>query len=399
MIYDYNECQRILDNFDNTIIKETTPIGYTSLEKLPIRHFTLGNGNDHIVLTASWHSNETITTTFVIKLMKYLTDNYIIFDNLTIHFIPILNPEGYIINTSAIRSKITKEENEERVIKFCFEYYQKYKIDNLNSLRTPRLHQEMFNDTNYDCISKDYLLLRDKIQEILSNHPKGSIIDWDSNVNGIDLNYNSIHKQIKENEYNRQNVYNNIRLDIPSPIGYPGKNKTNEFQEEIEISSLKKLFDNLNKDNNTLLGYLNYHSIGGLIYQRPESDNLFFTSYNYLLSKYYQEHTFKDKGKYGIITNKSNKITSVNDILRITYPGNLLIELSPMMGNPIGLFGDINNFNTTIDSNIESFIYTMNNIENIYNTSKKIITEIDTLDKVYDLIDKTYEQKKKILTK
>ena len=70
-----------------------------------------------------------------------------------------------------------------------------------------------------------------------------------------------------------------------------------------------------------------------------------------------------------------------------------------MMGNPIGLFGDINNFNTTIDSNIESFIYTMNNIENIYNTSKKIITEIDTLDKVYDLIDKTYEQKKKILTK
>ena len=41
----------------------------------------------------------------------------------------------------------------------------------------------------------------------------------------------------------------------------------------------------------------------------------------------------------------------------------------------------------------------MNNIEKIYNTSKEIITEIDTIDEIYDYVDKTYETKKKKLTK
>jgi len=398
MIYDYIECQKILDNLDNTIIKETTPIGYTSLEILPIRHFTLGQGEKHIVVTASQHSNEIISTTFVLMLMKHLINNNIIFENLTIHFIPILNPEGYIVNTSAIMNKLSKNNSYEKTIKFCYDFYQKYKIDNITPLKDIKLHQLMFNDTNYKCIDSNYKLLKEQVKEILSNHPKGSIIDWASNGHGIDLNSNSINKQVREFEYNKQKPYNNIRLDIPSPIGYPGQNNNLNFKEEIEISSLKKLFNELNKNNN-LLGYFNYHSIGGLIYQRPETDNLFFTTYNYLLSKFYQEHTIKNNNKYQIITNKENKITSVNDTLRITYPGNLLIELSPMMGNPIGVFGDINNFNTTINSNIASFIYTMNNLEDIYNTTEEIITKVKNIDKVYDYIDDIYHLKRKTLTK
>ena len=42
MILDYNKCQKLMDSFNNTIITEVSPIGYTSNEKLPIRHFTLG---------------------------------------------------------------------------------------------------------------------------------------------------------------------------------------------------------------------------------------------------------------------------------------------------------------------------------------------------------------------
>ena len=230
------------------------------------------------------------------------------------------------------------------------------------------------------------------MEEILSNHPKGAII------NGIDLNSNAMYKQVSPFEDNRQNVYNNIRLDIPSPIGYPGENKKEDFQQEIEILSLKNLLETLNKNRN-LIGYLNYHSVGGIIYQRPVSDDLFITTYNYLLSKLYQEKTIKDNNKYGIITKKQDKITSVNDTLRINYPGNLLIELSPMMGNPIGIFGDINNYYQTIDCNIKSFIYTLNNIENTYSTSKEITTEIASQEEIYDYVDKIYEIKKKILTK
>lgn len=398
MIYDYNETQRILDSFQNSIIKEENPLEYTKLVKLPIRHFTLGEGKNHLVVTGCQHSNEIITTTFVLELMKYLINNNITFEKLTIHFIPILNPEGYLINTSAIRNKIKNNENQEQIIKFCYEFYKKYKIDNLIPKNKIKLHQQIFEDTNHLCINKDYRLLRDSVEEILSNHPKGAIINWASNGNGIDLNSNSIYKQVSPFEYNKQNVYNNIRLDIPSPIGYPGKNNQKDFQQEIEILSLKELLETLSKNHN-LLGYLNYHSIGGIIYQRPISDDLFITTYNYLLSKFYQEKTIKDKQKYGIITKKQDKITSVNDTLRINYPGNLLIELSPMMGNPIGPFGDINNYYQTIDCNIKSFIYTMNNIENAYKTSTEITKEINSEEEIYDYIDKIYETKKKTLLK
>jgi len=391
MIYSYEECQKELDNFDNTIIKETTPLGYTTLEKLPIRHFTLGNGSNHIVVSASQHSNEIITTSFIIYLMKHLITNNIVFEDLTIHFIPILNPEGYLINTSAIRNKLSKDSSIEQEAKFSFEYYKRYKSDVLNKDRIIKEHQQLFSDTDHKSIDKKYKILTDSVQEILSNHPKGSVIDWASNGNGIDLNSNSINKQVSPYEYNKQNAYNNIRLDIPSPIGHPGKTNIPNFEEEIEISSLRKLFEKLSKDNK-LLGYLNYHSVGGLIYQRPEdNNNVFSIAYNYLLSKFYQENTIKNNGNYDIITKASGKINSVNDNLRVKYPGDLLIELSPMMGNPIGPFGDINNFTRTIEGNIKSFIYTMENITKIYKVSKQLADETTSIDNIYPLVDKTYD--------
>ncbi len=394
MIYDYNTCETILDNFQNSNIKEKNAIGYSSLEHLPIRHFTLGNGEKQVVITGSWHSNEIISTTFVIELMKYLNKNNIIFENATIHFIPILNPEGYIINTSAIRNKINKNATENEVKNFCYEYYKNYKIDATINENSKKLHQEMFNNTNYNCIDKKYGILRTYTDEILKMHPKGSIIDWAANGKGIDLNSNSVNKIVYPFEYNKQKQINNIRLDIPSPIGYPGENKYNSFHEENEISSLKKLFYNLNKDNN-FIAYFNYHSIGGLIYQRPEKDNKFFETYNYLLSKFYQEYTIKNQSTYDIIKEKANKITSVNDNLRITYPGNLLIELSPMMGNPIGVYGDNINVKNTIESNIISLIYTLDNLIYIYNKAKEISNNFTNINELYNIIDNEYIDIKK----
>lgn len=397
MIYDYEESQKILDNF---LIKEAPPLDYTDLEQIPIRHFTLGTGNKHIVVSASQHSNEIITTTFIIHLMNHLIKNNIIFKDLTIHFIPILNPEGYIVNTSAIRNKLSKNATESQIIKFCYEYYTKYKEDILFSKNnTIKQHQEFFKDTNYKAINNYYNMLKDSIREILSYHPKGSIIDWASNGNGIDLNSNNKTNIIRETEYNKQPQYNNIRIDIPSPIGHPGNTNDKNFQEEIEISSLKKLLQELN-NKNTLIGYFNYHSIGGLIFQKPEINNTFFSIYNYLISKIYQENTIKNNYKYSIITQPQNQIITVNDHLRTLYPGNILIELSPMLGNPIGPFGDKNNFNDTIEYNIRSFIFTINNIINIYNISKELTNNTFSTENYYLLIDQEYDNiKRKILTK
>lgn len=373
MILDYNEVNKILDNFNNTSIKENEPLNYTENAKLPIRYFTLGNGNKHIVVTAAWHSNEIITTSFVIELMQYLVNNNYQFNNLKIHFIPILNPEGYLINTSAIKRKLPSK----NITKYCYEYYKNFKYDALNPNNKVKLHQLMFKDIDYTCIDNEYFILRDKVQDILSNHPKGSIIDWSSNGNGIDLNSNTVNKLVSQNEYNKQATYNNIRLDIPSPIGYPGNNKDINFAQEIEILSLTTLLESL-KDS--IYGYFNYHSIGGIIYNRPESNDNFITLYNYLLSKYYQTYT-----NYKVIRNKSNIITSVNDTLRIKYLGNLLIELSPMMGNPIGVYGDINNYNNTINSNIKSFIYTLSSIDEILSTTNNLLN--NDIEKSLDIID------------
>lgn len=373
MILDYNEVNKILDSFNNTIVKENEPLNYTENAKLPIRYFTLGNGNKHIVVTAAWHSNEIITTSFVIELMQYLVNNNYQFNNLKIHFIPILNPEGYLINTSAIKRKLPSK----NITNYCYEYYKNFKYDALNPNNKIKLHQLMFEDIDYTCIDNEYFILRDKVQEILSNHSKGSIIDWASNGNGIDLNSNTVNKLVSQNEYNKQATYNNIRLDIPSPIGYPGNNKDNNFTQEIEILSLTTLLESL-KDN--IYGYFNYHSIGGIIYNRPESNDNFITLYNYLLSKYYQTYT-----NYKVIRNKSNIITSVNDTLRIKYLGNLLIELSPMMGNPIGVYGDINNYNNTINSNIKSFIYTLSSIDQILSTTNNLLN--NDIEKSLDIID------------
>ena len=122
----------------------------------------------------------------------------------------------------------------------------------------------------------------------------------------------------------------------------------------------------------------------------------FITSYNYILSKFYQENTIKNASKYDIVKGQSGKAISVNDQLRQKYPGNILVELSPMGGNPIGPFGDPNNIKNTIESNIYSFIYTMSNLDKItLLTNKSLEDSATSTEEIYKDIDKLYEQNKR----
>lgn len=392
MILDYNKCQKLMDSFNNTIITEVSPIGYTSNEKLPIRHFILGNGSKQVVVAGSQHANEIITVTFVLNLMSYLVKNNIVFEDLTIHFIPILNPEGYVIISSAIKEKLGKNATDNEITKFCFDYYKAYREDTRNKESSIKQHQKLFEDINEKAI-KEYSILKDSVGEILIPHPKGSIIDWASNGSGIDLNSNTKENIKEPKTYNKSLAYNNLRVDIPSPIGYPGNNQSKNFTQEVEVISLENLLKSL---KNNCVAFLNYHSVGGLIYQRPENNDRFITNYNYLLSKFYQEHTIKNSGNYDIKKGQSGKVTSVNDELRLKYPGDILIELSPMGGNPIGPFGDPNNIKSTIESNILSFIYTMSNLNKVITlTNQSLENNATNIEETYKSIDEVYEQSKK----
>lgn len=391
MILDYETCQKIMDSYRG-IITEREPIGWTANEKLPIRHFTLGNGPKQVVVTGGQHANEIITVSFVLELINYLSKNNIVFEDLTIHFIPMLNPEGYVVISSAIKERLGKNSTDSEKIKFCFDYYKAFRNDTINRDNPFKQHQKIFEEINNNSI-KGYSILKDSVGEILIHHPKGSIIDWASNGNGIDLNANTKINIKKEGTLNKTIAYNNIRADIPSPIGHPGNNQSKNFTQEVEVISLQQLLDKL---KNSCTMFLNYHSVGGLIYQRPENDDKFITSYNYILSKFYQENTIKNASKYDIVKGQSGKAISVNDQLRQKYPGNILVELSPMGGNPIGPFGDPNNIKNTIESNIYSFIYTMSNLDKITLLTKKSLEDSATsTEEIYKDIDKLYEQNKR----
>lgn len=391
MILDYETCQKIMDSYKG-IITEREPIGWTANEKLPIRHFTLGSGPKQVVVTGGQHANEIITVTFIIELMNYLSKNNIVFEDLTIHFIPMLNPEGYVVISSAIKEKLGKNSTDSEKIKFCFDYYKAFRNDTINKDNPFKQHQKLFEEINSSSI-RDHNILKDAVGEILIPHPKGSIIDWASNGNGIDLNSNTAVNIKKDKELNKSAAYNNLRLDIPSPIGHPGNNQSKNFTQEIEVISLQQLLDKL---KNSCTMFLNYHSVGGLIYQRPENDDKFITSYNYILSKFYQENTIKNASKYDIVKGQSGRAISVNDQLRQKYPGNILVELSPMGGNPIGPFGDPNNIKSTIESNIYSFIYTMSNLDKItLLTNKSLEDNVTSTEEIYKDIDKLYEQNKR----
>lgn len=391
MILDYETCQKIMDSYKG-IITEREPIGWTANEKLPIRHFTLGSGPKQVVVTGGQHANEIITVTFVLNLMSYLVKNNIVFEDLTIHFIPILNPEGYVVISSAIKERLGKNSTDSEKIKFCFDYYKAFRNDTINRDNPFKQHQKIFEEINNNSI-KGYSILKDSVGEILIHHPKGSIIDWASNGNGIDLNANTKINIKKEGTLNKTIAYNNIRADIPSPIGHPGNNQSKNFTQEVEVISLQQLLDKL---KNSCTMFLNYHSVGGLIYQRPENDDKFITSYNYILSKFYQENTIKNASKYDIVKGQSGRAISVNDQLRQKYPGNILVELSPMGGNPIGPFGDPINIKNTIESNIYSFIYTMSNLDKItLLTNKSLEDSATSTEEIYIDIDKLYEQNKR----
>lgn len=101
----YEDVNRRLNDLVNSVdskvkVKKEYPLGFTAFN-LPIEHYSMGSGPKHIVVTGSYHAAEIITTIFVVRLMEELAANPgdFNFDEYTIDFIPIMNPEGYLITT------------------------------------------------------------------------------------------------------------------------------------------------------------------------------------------------------------------------------------------------------------------------------------------------------------
>jgi len=360
---DYEQVNEKLTNMNK--IKKSEPLGLSTFG-LPISHYTYGNGINHVVISGAIHGSEIITTDLVLYLMENIP-NYIDNNLFTIHFIPILNPEGYLISTSAIRSIIPREmpmHESQQIIK---KYIKDYNAHDYS-------YQNTFSEVDYTCIPNKYDALRNNIKKICEtyNIPKGTLQVWSSNGNGIDLNqncpFNKKLEYIKRGKTLHGNgSYGNIVVTKPGPIGCPSKKI--EFEYEPETKCFRNFLLKLKHNPNiNLCAYLNYHSAENTIFYKPLS-NLYpddmisnikkLSKYNENIAKKYSTHTSHE------LYNGETKFCCFNDMLRLEIPGDILIELCPTEGNPLSAYDDTV-YKTIINENLLAAIETIKCIPRLY---------------------------------
>lgn len=127
--------KRRIDTFLEThsdIAREETP-GKTKLG-YPIRHIAIGNGPIDLFIVGGTHSNEIIAVDIITQFLANFDKEFdqSILNDVTIHVIPIQNPEGY-----KVLDALMKEVNDylafmgKNLHDFCFDYYINYRTDDL----------------------------------------------------------------------------------------------------------------------------------------------------------------------------------------------------------------------------------------------------------------------------
>jgi hypothetical protein len=382
-ILDYEEMIDILNNMVGENIKEEEPIGKTTFG-YDIKHYTYGVGENHVILTAGTHSVELITNCFILKLMDYLNNNSSIIDKnkYTIHFIPMVNPEGTIIVTSAIRTLIPRNVDpfDEQMV--CLQYYMNAKLEDKYVTdyndRNIKLQHWMFRYTDINCIDDKHTELKRNVEKIIkeSRLPLGILASWGSNGNGIDLNSNVETGKYFDEVLNNTPNYSELRMNTidrskRGPIGCPFRD---QFKYENENLALIKFYEALIK-NNKVIGSLIYHSCGGLVLYLDEQDMKDPWYANYDNQKFAYNRNVASKyaelSGYKILTN--GRYTTFDSKLKSMLPGTLLIELAHIRANPLSQFLDLKNniYTDTINKNIDILKPVIEEMERQYNLYNK----------------------------
>lgn len=396
-ILDYEEMNEMLNNLNSNIIKELEPIGYSTFGQ-PIRHFVYGIGKEHIILTAGIHASELITNIFLLTFMKKLSDGDIVIDynKYTIHFIPIENPDGTIITTSAIRALIPKNSSELYEQLICIEYYMNsrlddYNVENFND-KENKLIYNMFKYVDINAINDKYFDLKSNVKKIIeqSNLPKGILINWSSNGNGVDLNSNIecgqyFNEFITKKERFSKLRLNQINLFEKGPIGCPSIKR--EFIEEKENTIIFNFYKKLMSEYD-VIGSIMYHSCGGSVHYLDymEEKNYWNENYGYREINYNRKaaQTYAENSNYSLY--KPKTYTTFCSKIRSILPGTLIVELSKLRSNPLSQFIDVDvelyketqgelkylsrNFTNTINDNISALIKTIDKMSEEYSKYK-----------------------------
>lgn len=414
-------------------IKKERPLGYTEYG-LPIQHYTMGNGPKHIVISGSYHAAEIITTIFVVRLMEAMAkDAEFKKDEYTLDFIPIVNPEGYLITTSMQDLYLGDNTTEEEKILEAKTYWASYRADATipakvrngelpeTAMLEKKSYQALFDNVNLEEYLKDYPKIKESVLNIVqkNNYPVGVMAAWSANASGIDLSqnvpYNPAIKTLLEADgpvYNHL-AYANTRKDIPGPVNTPCRN-LEHFTFEAENLAMLNFMEELNaKKEEEIIAYFNYHSVMGKMYQRPVKEDWLLKLYNIdyekkVIENYVSSRIFRSGNAYDIIESE-DPYSYINEFLRLRYGIDIQVELSRMGSNPIGPLADPEVFeNVTIKPNIKAFEYFVRNYDFILNYSSFIRSLVSKLKEehiefsvyqIYDLIDKIVRENPTLYTK
>lgn len=348
-ILDYDEMNELLDSFDENVIKKCEPIGLTNFG-YPIDHYSYGHGYNHVIITGGTHGAELISNVFVIRFMEMLSNRDIYIDDsvYTLHFIPFVNPEGTIIVTKAIRSLITSNLSEEEVQTYCLTYYRNSYIEGDYALKYGddgfKLQQLMFRHADYNLLDGG---LKKSVKELFERYdlPAGCMINWSSNGRGVDLNSNVEFSSHIDRVLSGEKMYNelhlnNLRRDLPGPVGMPFFCEAGEI--EPENKALLSFYNKISDEYN-LIGSFIYHSCGDIVY--------YLDNYN-IKNPWNNEFNKKDAdtnlevaSKYaGICDYKiagQDKYTTMDSKLKSLFPVTLLIELGSVRAHPLSQFMDL----------------------------------------------------------
>ena len=267
---------------------------------LPIKHYALGTGRKHVLVIGGEHGNDIINSQAIYFLMSYLSKKVTsekltdLLKEYSFDFVPVLNPEGYIITTSAVDyyiKKSTKNQfdidsvDSDKAITLFKEYFQQYsKVK--EEAWTPinnavYSYQELFSGFDETAISKKYQGVRHQLSILhrVYNIPYEIMANFSSNGNGVDILantnnskiYTDINKAFASNQclYNSSEAYRNIPISYPSSRGCPSKAKDSSgkiiFELENENLALLNYSKDLEKKKHSLDLIMSVHSDNKII--------------------------------------------------------------------------------------------------------------------------------------
>ena len=109
----------------------------------PLNSYSLGKGKKHVLIISNTHGCEIVTPLFVLEFILTILLNDSLYNYLskkyTFHFIPLLNPEGYIISSSQVYFNL-KDLSYNEVEDISKTYLNAYNLDDKLAKINKKLH-------------------------------------------------------------------------------------------------------------------------------------------------------------------------------------------------------------------------------------------------------------------